>query len=159
MFTGGLVGGGLMLALLAGPLAKRPVQIIDSSTYKTQARVHDGYLEVHVKLLRTEQCNSASQVWIWRYDQGDGLFTKAKFWVPVEVNLITLADASPVIQDIIVAHVLPPWVTPGQWFVKIKYVDYCRLFTSIFGPTMRESSNIPLTVPVGWSTARAGGGP
>lgn len=156
---GGVIGGGLMLALLAGPLAKRPVQIIDSAIYKTQARVHNNYLELHVKLLRTEQCNSVSQLWLWRYDQGDGLLARAKFMVPIGYNLVTVADASPVIQDIIVAHMLPPSVTPGQWFAKIKYADYCHLFAPIFGPTFRESSNIPVTVPVGWPGVRPGEGP
>jgi len=35
------------------------------------------------------------------------------------------------------------------WFMRSKFLDYCRLFSALVGPTIRVTEDIPVTVIAG----------
>jgi hypothetical protein len=113
----------------------------DSPTYF----VVGGSLEMHYRFVRSAECNSVSQVWLWKWIE-EGTGHKQRYFVPMQTTFVTLSDVSPVIQEFIVALSVPPAVTPGQWFLRTKSLDYCRPFAWVFGPTIRRSNDVPVTV-------------
>ena len=42
-------------------------------------------------------------------------------------------------------------VTPGQWYIRTKALDYCRLFSQLIGPSIRVTADIPVMVVGGYS--------
>lgn len=107
--------------------------------------VAGGILETRYHFVRRRQCNSVSQTWLWKWiNEGTG--DKRRYFVPLAVSPVTLSDASPVIQDFVVALPLPRAVLPGEWFVRYKALDYCNIFAWMFGPSIRVSKDEPVTV-------------
>lgn len=123
-----------------------PVQVIE--TRPDVANIaHDSVLETHYKFLRRQGCNSVVSTWMWRWVGGDGATERQPYYVSIGTAFVTLADPSPLIQNFIIARPLPAAVTPGQWFLRSKYLDYCRVLAPIFGPTVRVSMDELVTVP------------
>jgi hypothetical protein len=143
--TGMLLGAIATLLLAAVIFSRDPVQIIHARQEVTAAAEH-GILEMRYTFYRRQQCNSVATMWIWRWVEGTGGQAWLRYYVPIGTTTMTLADTSPLLQDMIIASVLPRAVSPGQWFLRTKYLDNCRLVTGIFGPTVRESADIPITI-------------
>lgn len=149
-FVAGFVLGLTAAVAAAGWLfVHEPTEIIgadqlDSAT----AKQRNGLIEIHYKLVKREACNSISMLWLWRWDEPDVAkdVQRYRYILPFGYSGVTFSDVSPVVQDLVFARPAPPGLTPGPWFVRIKYLDYCSFWSPITGPVSRRARDIPINI-------------
>ncbi len=139
----GAIGTLIVVALVA---SSTPVEIVEIRP-DVSLTAHDSVLEMHFKFFKRHECNSIASSWLWQWTGGDGTTERRQYFVPIGTSFVTLANPSPLIQDFTIARPLPPGVTPGQWFLRTKYLDYCRILSPVFGPTVRQTKDQIVDVP------------
>ncbi|WP_428485929.1 hypothetical protein [Rhodopila sp.] len=143
---GMLLGACITLIVTAFLLASAPLQITQIRPFVV-TRARGSTLELHYKFLSRRQCNSVIATWLWTWVDNDGLAPRQRYFVPISTVFVTLADPSPLLQEFIIARHLPDEVTPGQWFLRAKYLDRCGFLAGLFDPEVRESPDMPVIVP------------
>lgn len=144
LLAGAVLGALVTVAVVSVELSKAPVQIVESGLAE-QASVQNGVLALRYRFLRRQECNSVTAFWLWRWDV-DSAGQPVRYWVALATNPVAVSDPSPLLQDMVLALPLPRIVGPGQWFLRTKFLDYCRLASPLFGPTTRVAQDVPITI-------------
>lgn len=144
LVAGAIIGATAMLAVNMSLFTRAPV-ISLTLEEKDGVAIAGTSIETHYRFVRNAQCNTISQTWLWKWTN-EGTGAKRQYFIPLATTFVTLSDVSPLVQDFVVAVPLPATVTPGQWFIHSKGLDYCHLLAWLWGPTIRVNQDIPVTV-------------
>ena len=146
LLAGIALGGLVMLALTTTIFFHEPSKILSADGEGAFIRQNGGVLEVNYKVFRRQVCNSSATVWLWKWIDADDTHPRRPYVVQLRVSVIPWPDVSPLVQEFVIADALPRQVTPGDWYLRIRYLDYCAFLADVFGPRTRQAADIPITI-------------
>ena len=154
-----MVGAAGSWAVFSTNLIYPSVQMIGVQEFQGEG-VIDRRLNIYYKFVRRRECQSTQLRWIWRWQEREGHLVQ--FIVPLDMSMIPISDAgNGQAAEMVVSYAMPTGIDPGDWYFVSKTMDFCGRFSGIFGPTFRQTPDIPVHIELpnnGKQTMRFGQG-